>query len=165
MLPKQGELIENILQNLRNKWSPHLVVLRFSLRFEVLNSVDLSAHFLIHKSTLLRRFKHGNCCQEISRHQSITTQIDKEIVELRNFFDDHREEMMSLIKENSQELFPKDPAAARHVNPRVESQIHKLSLERRGSCESSTGMKCIKIGLPGNLILSKRKGFREILFA
>ena len=27
------------------------------------------------------------------------------------------------------------------------------------------GMNCIKIGLPGKLILSKRKGLREVLFS
>ena len=30
--------------------------------------------------------------------------------------------------------------------------------------DKSTGMNCIKIGLPGKLILSKRKGLREVLF-
>jgi hypothetical protein len=58
---------------------------------------------------------------------ALAEQIDQEIVELRNFFDDHREEMLSLIKENSQELFPKRnnkaatvkrPALAMHKDER-----------------------------------------------
>ena len=44
------------------------------------------------------------------------------------------------------------------------------SLSSSQSCSSSTrgasqGMNCIKIGLPGKLILSKRKGLREVLFS
>ena len=30
---------------------------------------------------------------------------------------------------------------------------------------ATAGMNCIKIGLPGKLILSKRKGLLEVLFA
>ena len=39
---------------------------------------------------------------------------------------------------------------------------------QRGSSAAAarrTGMKCIKIGLPGKLILSKRKGLREVIFS
>ena len=31
--------------------------------------------------------------------------------------------------------------------------------------DGAAGSNCIKIGLPGKLILSKRKGFREVLFS
>ena len=85
----------------------------------------------------------------------LAEQIDAEIVELRNFFDDHREEMMSLIKENSQELFPKDPEHVQNFNPKTDCRIYKVNdrrvrsdlasevtwrpnSDRRGSCESST---------------------------
>ena len=47
---------------------------------------------------------------------------------------------------------------------------HKFELagieSHLGECSGlSPGMNCIKIGLPGKLILSKRKGLREVLFS
>ena len=81
-------------------------------------------------------------------------------MELRNFFDDHREEMMSLIKENSQELFPKVDKDLKAEGPRIYKVNERTSNQprpdlltseaawrqqssdrqgqRRGSCESST---------------------------
>ena len=35
----------------------------------------------------------------------------------------------------------------------------------KASPKKKTGTNCIKIGLPGKLILSKRKGLREVLFS
>ena len=35
-------------------------------------------------------------------HAILAQQIDQEILELRNFFDDHREEMLSLISDQQQ---------------------------------------------------------------
>ena len=38
-------------------------------------------------------------------------------------------------------------------------------LEAEGAAVAGPGGNCIKIGLPGKLILSKRKGLREVLFS
>ncbi len=69
---------------------------------------------------------------------ALAEQIDKEIVELRNFFDDHREEMMSLIRENSQELFPN---GSNMTPPSKLQKQHRAMSERRGSGDSSTDIE------------------------
>ena len=45
----------------------------------------------------------------------------------------------------------------RHPRPRHGPQLAELEVVGPGG-------NCIKIGLPGKLILSKRKGLREVLF-
>ena len=37
--------------------------------------------------------------------------------------------------------------------------------EGSGEAAEGSGMNCIKIGLPGKMILSERKGLREVLFS
>ena len=67
----------------------------------------------------------------------LATQIDQEIMELRNFFEDHREEMMTLIHDNSQELvFP--PIGS--ITPRKKQRLkaRKSEIERMMSAESGT---------------------------
>lgn len=68
----------------------------------------------------------------------LATQIDQEIMELRNFFEDHREEMMTLIQENSQELiFPPIDSA---ITPRRKQRLkaRKYEIEQMLSAESGT---------------------------
>ena len=79
-------------------------------------------------------------------------------MELRNFFDDHREEMMSLIKENSQELFPKD-----NVNPKVETRIHSLGkfCDKRGTSHPRSDLSSEIIWRPNDGKVSERRGSCE----
>ena len=49
----------------------------------------------------------------------------------------------------------------------AEESLHNLSaaITQRQQSENGPGTNYIKIGLPGKLILSKRKGLREVLFS
>ena len=64
----------------------------------------------------------------------LAKQIDHEINELRNFFDDHREEMLTLLNDNSQELFPDQPPQ----NFPLPQPPQKSSLKSTNSFDSAT---------------------------
>ena len=49
-----------------------------------------------------------------------------------------------------------------HRLPRDEEELLR---PRACAAEAGTGMNCIRIGLPGKPILSKRKGLLEVLFS
>ena len=48
---------------------------------------------------------------------------------------------------------------------RRDEQNNLRRAERHSAVGGTTGGNCLKIGLPGKLILSKRKGLREVLFS
>ena len=66
----------------------------------------------------------------------LAEQIDQEINELRNFFDDHREEMMTLLHENSQELFPNNGGG--DVGDVSQSQMQQQEQHQQPPLSSST---------------------------
>ena len=80
--------------------------------------------------------------------------------------------VLSLIVSDHDQAFdarvlPADALPAHAVQG--ERLRHDAPVDDNGSacCPStpSTGINCIKIGLPGKLILSERKGLREVLSA
>ena len=67
---------------------------------------------------------------------------------------------MSLIKENSQELFPKDPAL-HDANPKAESRIHSKFSDRRGTSNPRSDLTSEVLWRPNDGKVSERRGSCE----
>ena len=62
------------------------------------------------------------------------------------------------------------PSIPVHLSPVDENEVALCALDVHGLLlvlegDVLSGGNCIEIGLPGKLILSKRKGLREVLFS
>jgi len=83
----------------------------------------------------------SSACSTSRQPAALAQQIDREILELRSFFDDHREEMMSMLHEGHAEAnapvhYNSEPVAA--ISPDQLMHFHAdLGPKRRGSAADS----------------------------
>ena len=70
--------------------------------------------------------------------------------------EERKEEMLLHLKEAQEEFEQEKEAIRFRMDPEVEGEPQQ---------EEEPGTNCIKIGLPGKLIICKRKGLWEILFS